>query len=341
MARPVPDRGRALSAQLHRLRVGDGPGHQALRARRLSQRGAAPADRQADRPPHLALLGDREPVGQPPARCRPGGAREHHVHRLLRGPDRHVPRGVGLPRLRPAKELHAPASVGKSYEYDFGALIEALDRELRKSAFGLVACEPNWIYPLCNTIGGAAMKAHDRMLRQDRWSAHEAAFRRCLEHEFIDLPGRFVPCRSSYSGFALPMIGGAQPQAMPSFFLNATMPDVALRQWLLLRRELLQDGKLRRAQFWAVDTGNYRFSRASAYAGTAMAAVELGDGEVAELCLAALQEECPAQAEGDAFYRPNASVWAHAVEFCARGGGKNAFRDLIERPRDRTPQPAI
>ena len=234
---------------------------------------------------------------------------------------------------------------GKSYDYDFGSLIEALHREHQRSAFTLIACEPNWIYPLCNTIGAAAIRAHDRSRGTDWWSLHEPTFRQHLEHEFIDLAGRFVPCRSTYSGFALPMIGGAQPQAMPSFFLNATMPDIALRQWQLLRRRLLEartsDHALARRRFWRVDTGNYRFSRAAAFAGTALAAVEMGDREVAELCLAALEEECPALVEADAWYRPNASVWAHAVEFFARSGSKNGFRDLIDKPRDRAPAPMI
>src|SRR5262249_48755672 len=123
---------------------------------------------------------------------------------------------------------------GRVFDCDFGALIASLEREHKRSAFHLIACEPNWIYPLCNSIGAAAIKAHDRMSASSRWPPHEAAFRRHLEHDFIDLGGRFVPCRSAYSGFALPMIGGAQPQAMPSFFMNATMPDIALRQWLLL-----------------------------------------------------------------------------------------------------------
>ena len=177
---------------------------------------------------------------------------------------------------------------GKTYDYDFGSLIAALERERGRSAFHLIACEPNWIYPLCNTIGAAAMKAHERMTGSNGWTAHEADFRERLENEFIDLAGRFVPCRSTYSGFALPMIGGAQPQAMPSFFMNATMPDIAMRQWLLLRRQLVQAGKsgpgLARRSFWPIDTGNYRFSRASAFAGTALAAVEMGDREVAQLC---------------------------------------------------------
>ena len=112
MARSVPDRGGSLSTQFHRLRVGDGEGDAPAGARRLSQRRAAPADRQADRPSHLALLGDREFVGQPENRSEPGRAREHHVHGLLRGPDRHVSCRLRPPRLRSAGKLRASASVG-------------------------------------------------------------------------------------------------------------------------------------------------------------------------------------------------------------------------------------
>ena len=131
---------------------------------------------------------------------------------------------------------------GRRYDYDFDALVVALDREQRRSDYALVACEPNWIYPLCNTIGAAAMTSHDRMHGGGRWAPLAADFRERLEDEFIDLAGRIVPCRSNYTGVALPMIGGATPQALPCVFLNATFPDIALRQWLLLRRGLLRDG---------------------------------------------------------------------------------------------------
>jgi hypothetical protein len=123
---------------------------------------------------------------------------------------------------------------------------------------------------------------------------------------------------------------------MPCFFLNATFPDIALRQWLLLRRDLLQRGgaALDRRRFWKIDTGNYRYSRAAAFAGTALAAVELGDREVAHACLDALEQDCPPpHSQADGYYRPDASVWAHAVEFFARSGATNGFRRLIEKPR--------
>jgi hypothetical protein len=233
---------------------------------------------------------------------------------------------------------------GRHYGCDLPALIATLDREQRRSAFHLIACEPNWIYPLCNSIVAAAMKGYDHM-HGNRSSPSEARFRQSLENEFIDLAGRFVPCRSAHLGLALPMIGGAQPQAMASFFLNATLPDIALRQWLLLRRKLIdptQSGReLKRSRFWPIDTGNYRFSRASAYAGTALAAVEMGDAEVRRLCLDALDEECPPRIAEGVCYRPSVSVWAHAVELFARSGRANGFRDLIGNPRAATTRPTI
>jgi hypothetical protein len=40
-------------------------------------------------------------------------------------------------------------------------------------------------------------------------------------------------------------------------------------------------------------------------------------------------------------HRPNASVWAHAVEFLARSGTANGFRHLLEMPRSTELQPFI
>ena len=258
------------------------------------------------------------------------------------------------------RDYEAPGSFalahpgGEAYRYDLPALIDALERAYQRSDFHLIACEPNWIYPLCNAIGAAAVKAHDRQTGGARWAARETRFRRHLEAEFIDTLARFVPCRSTYTGLALPAMGGAMAQALPCLFLNATLPDIALRQWLLLRRALFESrvatpgaatpgaaaSRLRRRAFWAIDTGNYRFYRAAAYAGTALAAVEMGDAEVMARCLQALQEECPATESGGVLHRPDASVWAHAVELFARGGGRDGFRRLIERPRT-TAQPSI
>lgn len=42
-----------------------------------------------------------------------------------------------------------------------------------------------------------------------------------------------------------------------------------------------------------------------------------------------MDEECHERREDGYFYRPQASVWAHAAEFFARSNIKDGFRDLI------------
>jgi hypothetical protein len=229
---------------------------------------------------------------------------------------------------------------GQRFVHDHASLVAQLHTAFSQAPFGLVPCEPNWIYPLCNTMGASALLAHDARHGHTRWQAHHATrFRQHLDAEFLDARGRLTPSRSSLTGLALPAIGGAMPQALPCFFLNALAPDVARRQWLLLRRQLLDaQGRLRPRAFWPIDTGNYGFSRASAYAATALAAAELGDDTVYTQCLAALDAECPSTLHAGVAHRALASVWSHGVELMALAGGRDAFRDLIRSPSS-TQQP--
>ena len=250
-----------------------------------------------------------------------------------------------------ARDYLAPSSFalehpdGQRFAYDFPAIIDVLFDQFSNNRFGLLACEPNWIYPLCNTITLAAIKAADAQLGGTRWPALANRIRQALEEEFIDPFGRFVPCRSAYTGLALPILGGAMPQAMTCFFLNATLPDIAARQWLMLRNRMLNRQSPRhtllRQAFWPVDTGNYRFSRAASLSASALAAVEMGDREIADLCLHALDTECPAISQDGRSFRPNASIWAHAVEMMALSAQPHSFRHLIETPRSSDNGPVI
>ena len=222
---------------------------------------------------------------------------------------------------------------GHSYAHDFASLKASLTQAYQPSPYYLIACEPNWVYPLCNMMGASAVLAHDAQHGLSEWRAHAAAFCHHLEAEFLDGLGRYVPCRSARTGLALPAIGGAMPLAMPCYFLNALAPDLARRQWLLLRRRLFDaSGRFRRCAFWPIDTGNYGFSRASAYTATALAAVELGDEAVAAHCLAALEDECPSTLQDGVIHRAKASVWAHGVELMALAGVRDGFRQLITAP---------
>jgi hypothetical protein len=228
--------------------------------------------------------------------------------------------------------LQHPA--GASYACNDQYLIRQLEVEYTKSDFFLIACEPNWVYPLCNTIGASAIIGFDTLRQQSRWPQHAAAFRHALESEFLDAFGNYVPCRSDYTGLALPAFGGAMPLAMPCFFLNTIAPDLAVRQWLLLRKKLFDKSfNFRPQAFWPIDTGNYGFSRASAYTATALAAAELGDEAVYKHCMTALEQECPSVVKDGVIHRRHASVWAHGVEIMARAVTKNSFRDMLLNPK--------
>lgn len=228
--------------------------------------------------------------------------------------------------------LRHPA--GKSYACEDERLIERLEMEYQRSDFFLIACEPNWIYPLCNTIGACAIFGYDSLRQQNKWQKHEKEFRHALDAEFMDSFGRYVPCRSEYTGLAIPTFGGVMPLALPCFFLNAVAPDLAVRQWLLLRRKLFdRQSHFQSKEFWPIDTGNYGFSRASAYTATALAAAELGDDAVYRHCMDALEKECPGVLKDGVIHRQRASVWAHGVEIMARAVNKNGFRNLLLKPK--------
>ena len=217
----------------------------------------------------------------------------------------------------------------KSHRFDTDQphLIASITRGWDASPYGLMPCEPNWIYPLCNAIGACAMKAHD----PETWARHSDRFRASLEAEFTDCDGLIVPFRSSHTGLAGPRIGGAVVAASPVMFWNALFPDLAAGLWGRVRELTLSGGTLNIRKFWKVDTGDYRFSRAASLAGFAAAAAEMGDVETRDLALAALDTECPAQ--GTPWHRPNASTFAHFTELMARLNPGGGFATLFSQHR--------
>ena len=214
---------------------------------------------------------------------------------------------------------------GQRFAYDLPAIIEILARGFEQSSLGLTACEPHWLYPLCNAITASGIRAASPA----HWERMAEQLSETLEGEFTAGEGRFVPFRSGLTGFAPPPLGGAVMEAFPAYFLSATLPDLAWRHWLALRPSLAQDRF--RCACWPVDVGNYRFTRASSYAGTACAAVEFGDDAITRRLLEALDAECPAILRDGVRHRPGVSLWSHAVELMARCGTTHSFRDLVTR----------
>jgi Linalool dehydratase/isomerase len=212
--------------------------------------------------------------------------------------------------------------------YDLPEMADILATQYRSAPFGLLACEPNWIYPLCNLITACGLRAADSADGRRRWDSIAERFRASLLREFTTGSGDFVAFRSSLTGIAPAAVGGAVMQAFPCLFLNALYPDLAEQRWERLRQRLAKQN-WRRA-FWPIDVGNYAFSRASSYAASAAAAVELGDGETARALLATLEDECPSVTMEGVTHRECASLWAHDLELAARLGRHNGLRATVQ-----------
>lgn len=221
-------------------------------------------------------------------------------------------------RFQKAGSLCLAHKNGQRFSYDQNSLVNALYHGWDASPFHLMPCEPNWVYPLCNAIGGAAALSHT----PEAWQKRAPSFRKALEAEFRTPSGAIVPFRSAHLGLAAPPVGGAVVEAYPVTFWNTLFPDLAAELWGHARTRAIKNGKLQIRRFWKVDTGDYRFSRAASLAGFAAAAAEMGDSEARDLALAQLDAECPANSQN--WHRPKASVFSHMTELMARlnpGGG--------------------
>ena len=233
-------------------------------------------------------------------------------------------------------------SASEPFEHDFRSLVEAQHRGWRAAPYGMMPCEPNWVYPLCNGIGATGVIAADQQLGTNAWPGIAHRLRQGMETELMGPDGRLLQFRSTLTGLAPPQFGGALSAASPSLFFNAVFPDEARRLWLLARRDMLKrDGQLNIRKFWPIDTGDYRFTRATSYAGVAAAAMEMGDGEVAEKALIQLQAECPATLGDGVLHRDRASVFSHFLELMAVFGGADQLAGIVHQPHGGTKGPMI
>ena len=214
--------------------------------------------------------------------------------------------------------------------YGLNDIATLLARQYAAAPYGLLACEPNWIYPLCNLITMAGLRAADARAGTEHWPQLAARFLQSLDREGRAADGSFIALRSALTGIAPPAWGGIVMQSFPCLFLNALVPELAREHWARVRKRL--DTENWRRLFWPIDVGNYGFSRAAGYAATTAAAVEFGDQYVARECLSRLEDECGSRSDQGVIHRDRASLWAHALELFARCNRPNGFRDLVQNP---------
>ncbi|PPJ35454.1 hypothetical protein C5E45_25650 [Nocardia nova] len=175
---------------------------------------------------------------------------------------------------------------GMRYEYDLHSLTDVLARNFAASDYGLFPCEPNWIYALCNGFGILPLPIHDRLYGSRHSASILPKFRRGFEEEFLSADGRTIGLRSKWTGLTVPAMTSVLSDASVIWQLAPVFPDIARRQWEILRHEKLRlgaDGQLEaELSGWDnIDTGNYRRSNITPLLWVQAAATELGDTDIA------------------------------------------------------------
>jgi hypothetical protein len=222
---------------------------------------------------------------------------------------------------------------GRKYVYDWPAVVELLADNFARSAFTLFPCEPNWVYPLCNTYAGIGLRIHDQIAGGEHWARLEANYRKQLEDEFVELDGRLAVIRSSLTGVSVPGLTSVNTDAGVSIFQHALLPDIARRTWEILRHDFIElDGDALRVRYHGtdfIDVGNYRFSRAGTLACVSAVAAEMGDTEVVKAAHAAIEATHPPVTEHGTTRYPGLSVNSHLLAFAGRANRVNGLHDLV------------
>jgi hypothetical protein len=221
-----------------------------------------------------------------------------------------------------------------TYDHEFGGLAASIHRNMKRSDLTLFACEPNWVYTVCNTFGLNTLLTHDRLHGTDYVDDIGDDLRRAYETEFLRPDGRIIGVRSKHLGLSWNFWASPSVQLATTYWLNPGLPDIALRTWWLLRESSLDitDGRLVLPQGASgrLDPGNYKLGRDTfGQAVTIMAGREIGDTEyvaAAERTLAEREEI--AEQDGAARVRDSSGLVNHYLNL-GRFGRENGLRDLV------------
>lgn len=201
----------------------------------------------------------------------------------------------------------------QSWAHDFTTIVGSVSDNYARADFGLFACEPNWIYPICNHYGMLALVTHDALTGSKLVDRHLPGWIRGLDTEFTDASGSIVGLRSQFTGLPVPFPVG---EAGYSHFANCFMPDRARQFWAIARREIEplivaeDDGGSRIAMPGAgLDAGHYKPGHVGAYASYLVAAREFGDRERADAALRGLERDCrPDRSDGVMRYLTGSNI---------------------------------
>jgi hypothetical protein len=220
----------------------------------------------------------------------------------------------------------------KVFAHDASTIAEALADNFGRARSKQFPCEPNWIYPMCNTFGVNSLIAYDRLRGTELADDVVAAVRSSYESgDYCEPDGRLTAARSEYFGFRHPMVGN-MGDGITTYFLNSIVPDIARRTWWLNAKYHIgaEDGRVNpQHRSWnLIDPGNYgiftdRFTRAVLAAN----AREFGDDTSADALVESMETRI-VENDGAQRYK-GLSVWGNLYLAMAKFGREDAFRGLV------------
>jgi hypothetical protein len=217
----------------------------------------------------------------------------------------------------------------RRYPYTYDSLCASLTADYLKSPWGLVVCEPNWIYSICNMRGAEGLRIHDRLHGTHYWSMIKDGYFRGMEQEFVRPDGLLNFYRSARTGIG-------QNGASFSTDLRPIAPHLADRGWTLLRSAFQErDGRLvtpLASREKLLDTGNYSFHPLKSYTYIIDEAREAGDEQAAEAAWNEVKDRIDMSVDGSGWMQiQGASLSALTGLLRALVGRKGGWLDMVEK----------
>jgi hypothetical protein len=228
-----------------------------------------------------------------------------------------------------------------AYVHDFHTIIGSVVKNYETAEFGLFACEPNWIYPICNHYGMSSLAVHDKLYGTRFVATHLPNWMQKLDTEFTDGSGSIIGLRSQLTGIEFPFPVGEAGYAM---FADVFVPERARRLWATARKEIepaLVKGADGREQIVlpgkGLDPGNYRPGFVAAFGGILTSAREFGDERIAEAALNSLEAQCGVEVVGGVRRYAKGSNLANVNAAMGRLMRTGDFRRaFVEGPSEKT-----
>jgi len=230
----------------------------------------------------------------------------------------------------------------KIYDYSSTDIINVLADQYRDYRTKLFACEPNWVFPVCNAFGWNALLIHDRQYQTNKLESVYDGLEKAMNEDFVEPSGDLCYERNTAFGFRSLEFGGGdigEVNGLTGFglvrLLNAVDPGLAKRTYMFSKRDNAyydENGKLKTTYGeWdnIMDAGNFKKSPGSVISAMAASACEMGDRKFIEDLFEVAEEYMDRVDDKNVIAYKNASVIGNAQLAYARYAQKNDWYNMI------------